>query len=110
MKSLLAAATHYCTLLCLSQGDRSLSLFVCVFVSLDGWLAAKTPVCHWLIIAHIYTLILPIYLAVFFLEGRGNFVCHLELLDNLLILNTKSLTVSIFSFEVSLIDHLKCRL
>lgn len=36
MKSLLAAAAHYCTLLCLSHGDLSLYLFVCLLVSLAG--------------------------------------------------------------------------
>lgn len=44
MKSPLAAATHYCTLPCLSHGDLSLDLSVCRFVSPPGWLL-RTAVC-----------------------------------------------------------------
>lgn len=44
MKSPLAAATHYCTLLCLSHGDLSLYLSVCLSVSRPGWLLT-TAVC-----------------------------------------------------------------
>lgn len=44
MKSPLAAAAHYCTLPCLSHGDLSLDLSVCLFVSPPGWLL-RTAVC-----------------------------------------------------------------
>lgn len=59
MKSPLAAATHYCTLLCLSHGDLSLYLSVCLSVSLPGWLLT-TAVC--VTVAHILsTLIVCLY-------------------------------------------------
>lgn len=47
MKSLLAATTHYCTFLCLSHGDLSLYLFLCLFVSLAGWLLKHQRIAHW---------------------------------------------------------------
>lgn len=59
MKSPLAAATHYCTLLCLSHGDLSLYLSVCLSVSLPGWLLT-TAVC--VTVGHILsTLIVCLY-------------------------------------------------
>lgn len=44
MKSPLAAAAYYCTLPCLSHGDLSLDLSVCLFVSPPDWLL-RTAVC-----------------------------------------------------------------